>query len=181
MAIVRDKGKSLLVALNDFVVVDLETTGFSPVNDKIIEIGAIKVSDGFIVGEYSTLVNPMCGVSQEILDLTGIRGWDLYEAKEMKELVSDFHDFVGDSILVGHNVNFDVNFLYEDILKYMGVKFQNDFVDTLKMARKLLPELENHKLDTLMKYFSIKERECHRALDDCIATLDVYNGLCELL
>ena len=86
-----------------------------------------------------------------------------------------------DDIIVGHNVNFDVNFLYDNFINVLNEPLTNNFVDTLRISRKLLPELEHHKLDNLIEYYDIKARDKHRALNDCILTNEVYIDMCKMV
>ena len=105
----------------------------------------------------------------------------LKEGKELVLVLKNFKDFLGDDIIVGHNVNFDINFIYDSMKKNLGRNLTNDYVDTLRIARKVLPHLKHHKLDDLIKYFNLVERNEHRALNDCILTNQVYIRLGELL
>ncbi len=179
--ILRDKkGESLVESLKDYTVVDLETTGMSATYNKILEISAIKVRGGKEVDKFSTLINPHERIPSFISYLTGIttdmaedEGIELYDALE------EFDDFLQDDIIVGHNVNFDVNFLYDNYLNELNKPLTNDFVDTLKISRKLLPGLEHHKLDDLTDYYGVRSRDKHRALNDCDLTNRVYKKMCK--
>lgn len=171
------KGKSLLYFPDSFVLFDLETTGLSTTYDEIIEIGAIKIVDNKQVGVFSTLVKPAAPIDEYIEKLTGITNDMLADAPSIDNILSDFLEFVGDSIVVAHNANFDVNFIYCNCLKYCEKNFSNDYVDTMRLSRKLLRELEHHRLKDLVEYFEIPAKTAHRALSDCEMTLDVYNQL----
>ena len=177
--IVRDlKGLSLIEDLNDYTVVDIETTGMNWNFSNILEISSLKVRNKEIVDEFSELINPHEPIPYFIRNLTGINDDMVYDAPELDEVLIKFKDFLKDDIIVGHNVNFDVDFLYDNFVKVFNEPLTNNFVDTLRISRKLLPELDHHKLDNLTDYFNIRARDKHRALNDCILTNEVYIDLC---
>lgn len=160
------KGKSLMVALSDFVSLDIETTGLSTLYDEIIELAAVKYRDGKSVGTFSSLVKPINPVSDFVTQLTGITNTMLQDAPSLSEILPVFLNFVGADIVVGHNINFDINFIY-DACESLGLTpFSNDFVDTMRIARRMYKNLPNHKLDTLIDYFDLNHREIHRGLSD---------------
>ncbi len=168
------KGKNLHTIPVDYTIVDIETTGFSPQFDEIIEIGAIKVKNNFVIEKFSSLVKPKKAISEFITLLSGITNDMLEDAPFPKVVLKDFLDFIGDDILVGYNVNFDINFLYDYCQIYLEKNFSNDFVDLLQYAKNLLPELENHKLTTIAQHFNINTLGSHRALKDCEITKECY-------
>ena len=170
------KGKRLCTSLSDYCVVDIETTGLSPAFCKIIEISAIKVRNKEIVSTFSMLINPHTKLDSFIIALTGINDKMLQEAPEIEDVLVQFLSFVGNDIILGHNVNFDINFLYDNILNYLGEYFTNDFIDTMYIARRVL-SLPHNRLDDLVKYFNITARDKHRALNDCDLTYKVYLNL----
>ncbi len=177
--IVRDlKGLSLIEDLNDYTVVDIETTGMNWNFSNILEISSLKVRNKEIVDEFSELINPHEPIPYFIRNLTGITDDMVYDAPELDEVLIKFKDFLKDDIIVGHNVNFDVDFLYDNFINVLNEPLTNNFVDTLRISRKLLPELDHHKLDNLTDYYNIKARNKHRALNDCILTNEVYIDLC---
>ena len=96
-------------------------------------------------------------------------------------VLNDFLTFLGDDIIIGHNVNFDINFIYDNLKDKLGLYLTNDFVDTLRLSRILLSFLPRHRLDDLISYFNLEERSEHRALNDCILTNQVYLKLCDML
>lgn len=173
----EEKGIGLIDFPNDYVVIDIETTGFDPNYDEIIEISAIKVEENNIIDSFTTLVNPKDGIDSYIEELTGISNEMLSTAPKLEDILKNFDYFVGDSIMVGHNVNFDINFLYDNYMQILGKPLKNDFVDTLRLARKLLPELKHHRLDDLTEYFNRTNRDYHRALNDCELTNQILNDL----
>ena len=173
------KGRSLLDFPECYAVVDIETTGLDPARDHIIEIGAIKIVDGSISDTFSTLVNPGVQIDSFITDLTGIANQDLISAPEPEHALSDFFDFIGDSILVGHNVHFDINFLYDAMKQYLNKYLENNFVDTMKLSKKYFRSAPSYKLTELARFLDIPVDNSHRALDDCETTYHLYQKLQE--
>lgn len=173
----RNKGKSLIDFPNDFTVIDLETTGLCPEIDAIIEMSAIKVRNGVAVETYSTLVKPCEPISEYIAELTGITNEMVENSPTITNALPIFLDFVGSDIVVGHNVNFDVNFLYDKRSELFGGEFCNDYIDTLRIARRLFPNLKHHRLQDIAEHLSVANNDYHRALNDCQVTLDCYNDM----
>lgn len=174
------KGKSLIEYPDDFVIFDIETTGLNSKTDEIIEIGAIKVNNNQIVDTFSTLIKPEYLIDPFITSLTGITNEMVKDAPFIKEVLLSFLNFIDDDILIGHNVNFDINFIYDSLIKHdLGV-LKNNFVDTLRLSRKLLPDLKHHRLSDLSKHYSINSEGSHRALKDTEITLEVYYKLKEI-
>lgn len=174
------KGKSLVELVDDYVLVDIETTGFSPVNDDIIEIGAIKVKDNKVIDEYHSLIKIDHRLNSYITNLTGITNDMLEDGKDIDVVLNEFLEFTGDNILMAHNANFDINFLYEKSQMYVDKYLTNDFIDTMRVSRKMLPGLPNYKLGTLASYFDIDYSNAHRGLEDVKITYGVYNKLREI-
>lgn len=164
------KGKSLLSFPVEYVVVDLETTGLDPKFDEIIEIAGIKYSNEQEVGRFQSLVNPGIFVDSFITELTGISNEMLETAPTISSVLPDFLSFIGQSIIVGHNVNFDINFIYDYAQHLSLPAFSNDFVDTMRLSRRLYKDMENHKLSTLVTYLGVAKSVEHRALSDCMDT-----------
>ena len=175
------KGKSLLKAIDDFVVVDIETTGLSPRHSSIIELGAIRYRNDRPVDDVSLLVNPGFEISGFITALTGITNDMLWTAPYLDDVLPYFLDFVGDDVILGHNVNFDVTFIY-DKAEFLGLPpLKNDFIDTMRLSRRLYPEHRHHKLADLVERFSIERDTAHRALADCYTTAACYRFMKPLL
>lgn len=172
------KGNSLLETRDTYTVIDIETTGFDPNKDKIIEIGAIKVKNGEVVDTYSTLIN-VDYIPDFILNLTGITMEKIYSAPKIEEIILEFYNFLGDSVLVGHNIHFDINFLYDNILSLTGNFLSNDFIDTLRLSKKYIKNISNYKLPTLIKELKLDSDGSHRALVDCYTTKNLYDLLCK--
>lgn len=173
----EQKGNSLLTFPDDFTIIDLETTGLDPTFDEIIEVGAIRVRNGNVTDTFSSLVKPEKEVDAFITEITGITNEMLADAPSISEIFPDFLSFMSNDIIVGHNVNFDINFVYDTNSKLYNQYFSNSFTDTLRLSRRLLPELEHHRLKDLINHFEIDIERQHRSLDDCKATLECYNKL----
>ena len=174
------KGKSLLAWVDNYVLVDIETTGLSPRTDEIIEIGAIKVKDNKIVDTFDTLLKIDEYLSPFITNLTGITNKMLEEGARQEEALEEFIEFAGKEIIMGHNVNFDINFIYDKCESYLDYYLSNDFVDTMRIAKHILPNVRNYKLGTLADYFDVDYRNAHRGLKDVEITYEVYNKMKEL-
>ena len=156
----------------DFTVVDLETTGLNPKTDKIIEIGAVKVKDGMIRGNFQCYVNPGRKLEERIIELTGICDEDIIEAKSIEEVLPELFAFIGEDILVGHRILFDYSFLKKAAVN-QKLSFEKQGIDTLKIARKFLPDLESRRLPFLCEYYGIALK-AHRAMHDALATAELY-------
>lgn len=175
---VRDKGKRLMQYRKDYVVFDLETTGLNPAEDAIIEISGIKVRDNRVTEEFSTLVNPQMPIPYAATRVNGITDRMVAGAPKVREALGDFLDFVGTDVLVGHNIHtFDTNFVYDAALKEWGRRVQNDYIDTLYLAKSCLPQLSHHKLTDIAQYFQIETKGAHRALCDCTMNQQCYEKL----
>lgn len=165
------KGKSRLEFPDRYVVIDLETTGFDARYDNIIEIAGIRYDNGQEMGRFHSLVKPPYGhIPKGITDLTGISTEMVESAPQDDEILPGFYDFIGDDFVVGHNVSFDVNFLYDCAYGRKEAPFSNDYVDTIQLSRRLYPDLPNRKLATLVSYLGVDVQGAHRALEDCLAT-----------
>ena len=173
-------GKRLIEYVPDYVLFDLETTGTSWQNDEVVEISALKVKDGVVEDEFSTLVNPGIPIPFMASDVNGITDDMVKDAPDFKAALGQFIEFSGDSILVGHNIaSFDMKFIQRDAEKYYGKVFGNDYIDTLLIARIYLPELEHHTLSDLAHYYHISSAGAHRALADCKMNQRIYESLKE--
>lgn len=178
---VRNKGKRWNKYVKDYVVFDLETTGIHPERDVIIEISAVRVCDGKAAAEYSTLVNPKRHIPAAATSVNGITDDMVADAPEIKEAMAGFMDFIGDSILVGHNIHtFDMNFAYDAAWQALGKELDNDYIDTLYMARYCLPGLGHYKLTDISEYFHINTEGAHRALNDCLMNQGCFEELGKL-
>ena len=152
-----------------YVVFDLETTGLNTNTDKIIEIGAVKVSNGEIVDRFSTFVNPGVHISDKISKLTGIYD-DMVESYAGEEdILPEFIEFIGESVMVAHNAGFDTAFV-KRFAREKAIQLDNTIVDTVELGKTLLPNLRNYKLDTICDELGVSLENHHRAVDDAEAT-----------
>lgn len=174
------KGKLLNEYPDDYTVVDVETTGLEPLNSRIIEISAVKYRCNRKIDEYVTFISIDEKVSDRITKLTGINNDMLKGAPKAAEALTGFIDFIGQDILIGHNVTFDLAFLSSEYEDCFGQKLQNNYVDVLKIANDKLPFLDSHKQIVVAKYFGIKTEGSHRALTDCEICNGCYQKLKEL-
>lgn len=159
----------------DYVAFDLETTGLNPKCDKIIEIGAVRVRNGEPVDTFSTFVNPAKSLPARIVELTGIRDVDVASAPYIEELLDPFLAFVGDDVLLGHNILFDYSFVKKAAVNQKQT-FEKKGIDTLRIAKRFLSGLESRQLGFLCDYYWI-ELDAHRALNDAVAAHRLYRIL----
>lgn len=162
---------------DSYVCIDLETTGLNPKSDKIIEIGVVKVADHRIIEEWETFVNPGRMIGERITELTGICDKQLESAPAIGEVLPKLLEIVGDSVLLGHSVLFDYSFVKKAAVN-QRLSFEKEGIDTLKIARKYLADLESRSLSSLCKYYGISHN-AHRALHDARATVELYGKLAE--
>ena len=171
-------GKRLNHPVSDYVVFDLETTGLSTANDKVIEISAVKVRNGVVYDEFSSLVNPDMHIPRSASAVNNIYDSMVQDKPYFDEVLRDFLDFAGDDVLVGHNIaRFDLKFIQRDAMKYYGREIDNDYVDTLSLAMRCLPGLSHYRLTDLASRFGISSDGAHRALADCRMNMKVYEYL----
>ncbi len=177
--LINDYGTSVFYPRNqtiddEFVVFDIETTGLSKDNDRITEIGAVKIKDGKITDKFSTFVNPEIHIPEEITDLTGIDDEMVKYAPKIEEVLPEFMEFFGDSVLVAHNAPFDTGFIRAKAEKAgLGV-IRNTVVDTLELAKCLYPELKKYKLNLVCDHLGVELKGHHRAVNDAAATAEVF-------
>lgn len=164
--------------IRDYVCLDIETTGCQSKWSKIIEIGAVKVKNGEIVDTFSELINPGVVVSEFITELTGISNDMVSDKPGIDQVMPRFIEFVGDNIIMGHNLMFDFSFLKQNA-ENLGMSFEKEGIDTLKISRAVLKELHSRKLDYLCEYFEIKDENHHRAYNDAMVTSQLYEILLE--
>lgn len=159
----------------DYVIFDLETTGISPNYDEVIEISALKVKGGEVVDEFNTLVNPGRKIPFGATKVNGITNAMVAEAPAFSHVLAEFLDFAEGLVLVGHNIaRFDMKFIWRDAEQYFGEIPQNNYVDTLQVARKHLPKMDHHRLVDLAEHYGISSEGAHRALNDCYMNQKVY-------
>lgn len=160
------------------VVIDLETTGTSASEDKVTEIGAVKIEDGKITCKFATMVNPERKIPQEVVDLTGITDEMVVGAPKFEEVAGDLYKFCHGSIIVAHNLPFDYNFI-KNLSKPCGYVYTNRGMDTLDLSRALLKGLANYKLNTVCAHFGIEFLH-HRAYSDALATAQLFIELIKI-
>ncbi len=173
----NDNGQSLDAPC---VVFDLETTGFDSSINHIIEIGAVKVVNGQIVDRFSTFVNPGVQIPGRITELTSITDEDVKDARGIEEILPEFLEFCKDCILVAHNASFDVGFIMAKC-KLLDIKVNYTVVDTVGLARYLLPNISKYKLNLVAKELGISLENHHRAVDDAEATAEIFVKFIEML
>lgn len=171
----NERGKKLRHFVDDYCVIDIETTGLDRANDDIIELSALRVRDNVIVDTFTSLCRPHKPIPSFIIDMTGIYASEASKAPEISEVLPEFLRFVGKDILVGHNVSFDIEFIYNKSVRLCGKPFSNDSIDTLTMAHRYIDGVENYKLRNLAKKLFIEQgSENHRGLVDCNITYELY-------
>ena len=175
--VVNPKGQSLM---DSFVVFDIETTGFSSVTNHIIEIGAVKVENGKIVDRFSTYVNPQEPIPYRITKLTTITDADVMDAPTIDQVLPEFFAFCEGCVLVAHNASFDIGFIKENARR-LELPYAYTHVDTLAMARVLLPQLAKFTLDHVAKTVGVSLENHHRAVDDAEATAEIFEKFIPML
>ena len=165
---------------SSYVIFDLETTGFSPELNNIIEIGAVKVKEGKIIDRFSAFVNPKEPIPFRIEQLTGINDGMVINAPGIETVLPEFLDFSKDCVMVAHNADFDTSFIIKKA-HLLGLKPEFTIVDTVSMARILLPQLNRFKLDTVAKALNISLENHHRAVDDAECTAYIFLKFAEML
>ena len=163
-----------------FVVFDLETTGFSPAKNQIIEIGAVKVVNGSITERFSTFVNPKVPIPFEIEQLTSINDDMVLDAPTIDEILPKFMEFCQDAVMVAHNADFDMSFIKHNC-SALGLECEKTVLDTVALSRVLLPALNRFKLDTVAKALNVSLAHHHRAVDDAACTAEIFVKLVEML
>ena len=175
--VTNGKGQSMD---GSFVVFDIETTGFSPLTCKIIEIGAVRVENGKITDRFSTFVNPEVPIPFRIEQLTSINDEMVMGAPTIETVLPEFLKFCEGAVMVAHNADFDMSFIIENCER-QGIEHDFTYVDTVGMARFLLPALNRFKLDTVAKAVGVPLQHHHRAVDDAACTADIFVKFVEML
>ena len=175
--VVNEQGQDFT---HDFVVFDIETTGFSPVSNRIIEIGAVKVVNGEIADKFSTFVNPQLPIPFHIEKLTGINDSMVMDAPVIEEVLPQFMEFCKDAVMVAHNASFDMSFIKENVMRQQLNKTFT-YADTLGIARVLFPNQAKHTLDAVCKTMGVSLENHHRAVDDAGATAEIFVKMIPLL
>lgn len=194
MAMREHKGKSIIALPTEYVVIDTETTGLDYDRCNLIEVSALRYANGECIDRFSSLIQPPllqyfkfgkddelimfeCYVDNFISELTGITNEMLESAPTPEQVIPQFIEFLGDSVLIGHNVHFDINFLYDAAEHTCKKPLSNNFVDTLRIARKVFPELAHHRLSDIAAACNIRTVKSHRAEADCETTACCYESM----
>jgi DNA polymerase III epsilon subunit family exonuclease len=166
----------------EFVVLDVEAAQERKMPARIVEIGAYRVRAGEVLDEFETLVNPETNMPKFLANLTGISDEMLMSAPKFGEVARAFLNFIGDSVLVAHNANFDLPLLNREIGRvFPGHRLRNAHLCTVDLARRLVPQLESHRLDSVAAYFQVAIPRRHRAADDALATARIFLKLLDYL
>lgn len=172
------KGKNAGRHVENYSVIDLETTGIFVSSARIVEISAIKVRNNQVVGEFTSLVNPLCHIPEEATKINHITDEMVKNAPTLEKVINEFLQFIGDDIILGYNnAGFDMNIIYDAVEKILRRAFENDYIDILHVARRNVDGLENYKLKTVCDYYGIGTEGAHRALKDCYLTKECYDNL----
>lgn len=176
----KEKGKSANRHIDNYCIVDLETTGVFVASSAIIEISAIKVRNNQVVDEFSTLVNPHFPIPEAATAVNHITDEMVKDAPSLNDVIDTFLSFVDADVIVGYNcAAFDMNLLYDSVQKLRGMPFRNDYIDLLHVSRRSIESVENYKLETISAYFDLDTTGEHRALKDCFLTKSCYDGIYE--
>lgn len=163
--------------LDNFTVVDIETTGLSPTTNEIIELSAIKIRQGQVVEKFTTLIKPEGHINSYITNLTGISDEMVKNSPKIEDVIKNFCEFLANDCILGHNINFDLRFIKHNLLKHHNIELNNSSLDTVRLARKYCPKLGSYKLSSLANHFNINTEGHHRALKDCEMTFDLYKKI----
>ena len=163
-----------------YCVLDLETTGLSFRTEKITEVGIMKVKDGEVIDEFECFVNPEKPIPQKVVEVTNITDDMVKDAETIDKVMPKILEFVGDSVLVAHNADFDIGFLKYNA-KQLGLSLENTYIDTLRLAKSLFPEYKKYKLGMIAENLGITVEVAHRALDDVDTTVKVFRKMLEML
>lgn len=167
------KGKEIKEFSDSYVSLDIETTGLNPINDKIMEVGAVKIEKGQIIDSFSVLINPGVSIPYEITKLTGLYQSDVEYEPYFASIADSLYDFIKGYIILGQNIKFDLSFLYHNF-KTCGIELDNDYIDLLTISRKLSPELESHRLGRVAQHLCVSYEGAHRAINDALITEKCY-------
>lgn len=159
--------------IDSYVAIDLETTGLNPKFARILEVGAVKIVNGEIVDTYSKIVNAKTYLSDTIVNLTGITEEMMLQGEDIEKVITELIEFCEDYVLLGHNIQFDYSFVKKAAINHK-LTFEKKAIDTLKLARRFLPELEKRSLEYLSNYYHIDHINKHRAYFDALATSELY-------
>ncbi|MBU0501932.1 MAG: ribonuclease H-like domain-containing protein, partial [Candidatus Margulisbacteria bacterium] len=178
----QEKPSAGPLASLQFVIFDLETTGLHPTTNEITEIGAFKVKGAELINIFSQLIKPKNLISPEITRLTGIDNYIVKDAPPIEQVLPKFLDYIGDSILIAHNAEFDTSFIKEKIKQVTpGKGLTNPILCTVKLSRYLLPNLVNHKLHTIGQHFGFSIQNRHRSIGDVELTFQIWGKFFKIM
>lgn len=163
--------------IEDFTVIDIETTGLSCEKNEIIELSAIRVRNGIITDKFSSLVKPNGHINSFIKNLTAISNEMVENAPDITSVLPEFMEFISQDVLLGHNISFDLRFIRHNLFKHFKKEFFNQKLDTMRLSRKYMTHLPSHRLKTVAEYFNVSTKGHHRALNDCLITYEIYKNI----
>lgn len=163
-----------------YCVLDLETTGFSAVTEKVTEVGIMKMKNGEVIDKFSTFVNPEKHIPERVSEITNITDSMVKDAPKIEEVFPKILEFIKDTVVVAHNASFDIGFL-KQIAKRLGYDFNPTCIDTLALAKELFPEYKRYKLERIASNLGIEVTVAHRALDDVDTTVKVFKIMLKML
>ncbi len=164
--------------IDSYVALDLETTGLNPKFSRILEVGAVKIAHGKVVDTYDKIVNAKLHLPAQITNLTGITEEMMLQGEDIETVIVELIDFCEDDVLLGHNIQFDYSFIKKAAVNHK-LAFEKKAIDTLKLARKFLPNIEKRSLEYLCEFYQIDHVNKHRAYCDALATSELYQLLME--
>ena len=177
----NNENNSAEILPNSYIAVDLETSGIDPESDEILELCAIKVIDGSINDIFHTLIKPRKEVSQHILDISNIDSEELNSAKDISEVFPELVDFIGDYVIISHNIYFSYNFINRGCTLANIPTFANSYVDTKELAEMMIDDIPNYKLSTLVSYFKLPLYFERTLVNETKSCVNLYNKLRDFL
>lgn len=166
------RGHYVKKIIDDYCVLDIETTELSWQKDKIIEIGILKIRDKQIINRYEQLINPKLKISPFITQLTGIQNNMLENMPVLSQIQDEVMQFIGEDVIIGHNTAFDLNF----IANHFHQDLHNEYMDTVQFSKKVYPKMPHHRLTDMVEFLQLSSNE-HRSLADCVSTYELYEHL----
>lgn len=170
------KGEKTDKDFDNYVVLDLETSGFSTKTDEILELCVLRIRNNEIVDSFKSLLNPIFSIDERASKVNKIFDEDVVNAPTPNEIIPIVYDFIGDDVIVAHNASFDMNFLYNYVARYTDKYLTNNYIDTLSLARKYILNLIDYKLKTVARHLKISTPK-HFAEADCVTTHELYQRL----
>ncbi len=171
---ITEKEIDRLTLVENYIVLDIETTGLSPINNDIIEIAAIEIKNGKVINEFDTLINPGYSIPPFISHLTGINNQMVCTAPYISDIIPNLVNFIGNLPIIAHNASFDMRFITHNCNKF-GVCINNEVIDTLQISRQLYPHFESHKLELIANKLGVNVVNAHRAMADVKVLNNIFN------